>query len=257
MDLSHIGTAQAAKRMNLDKDATPPIPGSEIAATASEPAPALTEDLALAALKTRDLPAEEIERIAKDAALAKSRKVRLALAAHPRAPRRLTLRLIRELYTFDLMQFSLMPAVAADLKRVAEEQLVVRLPSVTLGERLSLARRSSTLVAGALLLDKETPVWQAALDNPRLTEAAVFKTLQHPNANAAFVEAVCHHVKWSLRAEIRLALLRSPHTPLARAVEFARRLSPTQLRDVLHASRLPEKIKMYLRKDLESRKGNC
>src|SRR5208337_1297215 len=133
--------------MSLDKDATPSTPDSSTAE-----APARTEDLVLAALKTRDLPSEEIERIAKDTALMKSRKVRLALAAHPRAPRRLTLRLIRELYTFDLMQFSVMPAVAADLKRVAEEQLVVRLPSITLGERLSLARRSSTLVAGALLL---------------------------------------------------------------------------------------------------------
>jgi hypothetical protein len=247
--------------MILAKD-DEPLPGDPSVTTAppttAPPEPsALTEDLALAALKNRDLPSEEVEQISKNTALMKSRKVRLALAAHPQAPRRITLRLIRELYTFDLMHFSLTPAVPADLKRVAEEQLVARLASVTLGERLALARRSSTLVAGALLLDKETPVWQAALDNPRLTEAAIFKALQHPNANAAFVEAVSRHAKWSLRSEIRLALLRNPHTPLVRALEFARRLSPTQLRDVLQASRLPEKIKDYLRKDLETRGRNC
>ena len=66
----------------------------------------------------------------------KSRKVRLTLAAHPRAPRRIALRLIRELYNFDLMQFSLMPAVAADLKRLADELLVSRLASIALGERI-------------------------------------------------------------------------------------------------------------------------
>jgi hypothetical protein len=60
-----------------------------------------------------------------------------------------------------------------------------------------------------------------------------------------------------VRSEIRLALLRNPHTPLVRALEFARRLSPAQLRDVLYASRLPEKIKACLRKDLESRGRNC
>jgi len=217
---------------------------------------ALTEDLALAALKSHDLPAEEVEQIGKNAALMKSRKVRLAVAAHPHAPRRLTLRLVRELYTFDLMQFSLLPAVPADLKRVAEQQLVARLASITLGERLSLARRSSSLVAAALLLDKESPVWQAALENPRLTEAAVVRALQHMNASAAFVEAVCRHAKWSLRYEIRLALLRNPHTPLARAVEFARRLPPALLRDILHTSRLPEKVKAYLRKDLEARRAS-
>jgi hypothetical protein len=135
---------------------------------------------------------------------------------------------------------------------MADELLVGRLVSVTLGERLSLARRSSVLVAGALLLDKDSRVWQAALENPRLTELAVARALQRPTCTPPFVEAICHHAKWSLRREIRIALLRNPHTPLARAIEFARPIPPAQLRDILHASRLPEKIKMYLQKDLRS-----
>jgi hypothetical protein len=215
---------------------------------------ALTEDLALALLKRPDLLAHDIEQLAKNTALLKSRKVRLALAAHPRAPRRLALRLIRELYTFDLMHFSQMPAAPADLKRTADEFLITRLASVSLGERVSLARRCSVTVATALLHDKESRVWQTALENPRLTESAVTRGLQRPGATPAFVEAVCHHAKWSVRPEIRMALLRNAHTPLARAIEFARRLPPAQLRDILHASRLPEKIKQYLRKDLEARR---
>jgi len=213
--------------------------------------PALTADLVLAAVKDRNLPSEVIEQISRNAAVMKSRKVRVELAAHPRAPRRLALRLIRELYTFDLMQFSLIPAVAADLKRIADELLVARLASITLGERIALARRSSALVAAALLLDKESRVWQTALENPRLSEAAIVKALLRPAATPAFVKALCHHAKWSVRPEIRMALLRNEYTPLARALEFARRLPPAQLRDILHASRLPEKIKSYLRKGLE------
>jgi hypothetical protein len=193
-----------------------------------------------------------IEQISRNTAVMKSRKVRVALAAHPRAPRRIALRLIRELYTFDLMQFSLIPAVAADLKRVADELLVARLASITLGERIALARRSSAMVAAALLLDKESRVWQTALENPRVTEAAIVKALLRPAATPAFVKAVCHHARWSLRPEVRMALLRNEYTPMARALEFARRMPPAQLRDILHASRLPEKVKAYLRKDLES-----
>jgi hypothetical protein len=214
----------------------------------------LTEDLALALLKRPDLLARDIEQLAKNAALRKSRKVRLALAADPRAPRRLALRLLRELYTFDLMHFSQMPAAPADLKRTADEFLITRLASISLGERISLARRCSVTVATALLHDKESRVWQTALENPRLIESAVVRGLQRPGATPGFVEAVCHHAKWSVRPEIRLALLRNEHTPLARAIEFARRLPPTHLRDVLHTSRLPEKIKRYLRKDLEARR---
>jgi hypothetical protein len=205
-------------------------------------------------VKDRGLAAEVVEQISRNAAVMKSRKVQVALAAHPRTPRRIALRLIREFYTFDLMLFALLPAVAADLKRAADELLVTRLASITIGERISLARRSSAMVAGALLLDKEARVWQTALENPRLSEAAIVKALLRPGATPAFVTAVCHHAKWSVRPEVRCALLRNESVPLARALEFARRIPPAQLCDILHASRLPEKVKNYLRDELKTKK---
>lgn len=220
---------------------------------AAESASSLSEDLALAQLANRDLGAAAIERIALSPGLLKSRKVRIALASHPQTPRRIGLRLIRELYSFELMRIALLPAAAADLKRIADELLISRLASVTLGERIALARRCSEKVAGALLLDKETRVWKAALENSRVTEVNVVRALQR-TVTPAFVEAVSAHPKWSLRVEIRVALLRNPHTPLAKALEFARRLAPSQMRDVLHTSRLPERVKGYLRKELENRK---
>ncbi len=164
------------------------------------------------------------------------------------------MKLIRELYTFELMKFALLSGGPADLRRVADEIILSRLPSITLGERISLARRCSELVAGALLLDSESRVWQTALENPRLTEAALVRSLQRLGGTAAFVVAASHHAKWSVRPEVRIALLRNPHTPLARAIEFARRLPPAQLRDILHTSRLPEKIKNYLQDELSARK---
>jgi hypothetical protein len=218
------------------------------------PASPLNEDAALALLERRDLPQETLEQLGHDPAVLKSRKVSVALAAHPRTPRHLALRLLRHFHTGDLMKFGLRPSVAADLKQFAAQQLVTRLlPSVTTGERMMLARQASGTVAAALLLDQELRVAHTALDNARLTEAAVIKALLRPNASAAFVEAVCHHPKWSVRREIRQALLRSPHTPLARALEFARNLPPPLLRDILHTSRLPEKIKTYLRDNLKQR----
>ena len=211
----------------------------------------LTEDQALAQLKDGDLTVEAVERISQNSALMKSRKVHMAVAAHLRTPRRIALRLIRELYTFQLMKFALTPTAAAELKHIAEELLLARLAAITLGERITLARRSSERVAGALLLDKETRVWQTALENARLTEAVVVRALQR-GGSPAFVEAVSHHAKWSVRPEVQIALLRNAHTPLAQAIKFARRLSAHQLRDILRTSRLPEKIKSYLRKVKES-----
>ena len=209
---------------------------------------AVSEDIALAELRNRDLSAPQIEQLAKDTAAMKSRKVRLAVAAHPRAPRRIALRVIREFYTFELMRFAQTPSVVADLKHVADELLVGRLASIGLGERISLARNASQMVASALLLDKEKQVWEPALENPRMSEAAIVKVLQRTTAAPAFVQGICRHAKWSLRPEIRVALLRNAHTPLDRALEFAREIPARQLRDILHTSQLPEETKEYLGK---------
>jgi hypothetical protein len=219
-------------------------------AAAQDPLPllALSEDQALSQLKQGNLPIDAIEEIARNSGLMKSRKVRMLLAA--RAPRRLALRLIREFYTFDLMQFALRPGTPADLRRFADELLIARVASITLGECISLARRSAERVAGALLLHQETAVWQAALQNPRLTERAIIKALSRTAAMPSFVEFLSRHSKWASRAEIRLALLRNSHTPTERAAEFARELPAGQLRDVLHSSRLPEEVKELLRQNL-------
>jgi hypothetical protein len=230
-------------------ESAPPSHSSATALVAPSPL-AITEDLVLAKLKEPDLSPDAIEEISHNAAAMTSRKVRLALATHPRAPRRIALRVIRELPTFELMQFALVPTAAADLRRVADELLVSRLPSIPLGARISLARRCSSLVAGALLLDKETRIWQTVLHNHRLTESSIVRALQRSRVSAALVEAVSHHPNWSPRPEIRMALLCNEHTPLAKAIEFAKRLPPAQLRDILHISRLPEKTKQYLEREL-------
>ena len=231
-----------------DQIPAPPMPALGGSPEESPGVVALSEDLALAQLKDPELSSEAVEQISRNAAAMKSRKVRLAVAAHHRTPRRIALRVIRELYTFELMQFALTPVAPADLKRVADELLLGRLSSITLGERISLARRSSAIVAGGLLLDKEPRVWQTALENPRLTEVGVVRALAKTGASRIFVEVVCHHAKWSARIEVRFALLRNSYTPLTKAIEFARRIPPRQLQDILHASKLPESVKRELRK---------
>jgi len=228
----------------------PQYPENAQAPAQHAPSLALTEDQAWAQLKQRNLPTEAIEEILCNAGLMKSHKVRILLAAHPCAPRRVALRLIREFYTFDLMQFALRPGTPADLRRFADELLISRVASITLGECISLARRSSEMVAGALLLHQETAVWQAALQNPRLTEKAIINALSRTAATPSFVKFLSRHSKWASRAEIRLALLRNPHTPPERAAEFARELPAAQLSDALHSSRLSEEVKEFLRQRL-------
>src|SRR5215475_5671726 len=80
----------------------------------------LNEDLALTLLKRTDLPGEVLERLSKNASAMKSRKVKLALVEHPKTPRRVSLPMVRHLFTFDLMHVALTPVVPADVKAAAD-----------------------------------------------------------------------------------------------------------------------------------------
>jgi hypothetical protein len=211
--------------------------------------PALSEDVALSLLKRPDLPAETLERLGKNSTVLKHRKVKIALVEHPRTPRHVSLPLVRQLYTFDLVQVALTPTVPADLKRAADEALCNRLETISSGEKLTLSHRASGRVAGELLCDAEPRVVRAALENPRLTEAFVVRAVLRPDAPAALIEAVCHHAQWSLRREVWVALLRNEKTPMARALEFARSMPVAQLREILQSSRLPGNVKEYLLRD--------
>jgi hypothetical protein len=215
----------------------------------------LTEDLALALLQRRELPPAAIEALVKNGAVMKHRTVINAVVVHPRTPRHVSLPIIRRLFAFELMSIALMPAVFADIKKFAEEVLILRLETTTPGERLSLARRSSPAVAAALLLDPERRVMEAALQNPRMTEAAIVKALMKDDAPQHLIDTVCHDPKWSLRREIRMALLRNEKTPLAPALAFAESMSSAALRQILNNSRLKANVKSYLIKMLEDRKS--
>jgi hypothetical protein len=267
-----------------DETAAPSAPSAtptaaDLLRTAADPD--LTEDLALALLKRADLPSEVLEQLAKNAKALKSRKVRIALASHPHTPRHVSVPLARQFYTFDLMKVALSPSVPADVKVAVDNVLISRLKAVTVGERLTLARRASGRVAAALLLDvegmdgkiiadkikdgkvkggkiiaakinhaeavaRQTRVMQTALENPRLTEALVINSVLRPAASAALVHAVARHGKWSPRREVRAALLRTAHLSLARALEFSRELPASRLQELLASSRLPAKIKDQL-----------
>jgi len=257
------------------ESATPTTPGpADLLRTAADPD--LTEDLSLALLKRADLPPEVLEQLAKNARALKSRKVKIALASHPHTPRHVSVPLARQFYTFDLMKVALSPSVPADVKVAVDNVLISRLKAVTVGERLTLARRASGRVAAALLLDvdtrdgkigagrikdgkiiaakinhaeavaRQTRVMQTALENPRLTEALVINSVLRPAASAALVHAVARHAKWSPRREVRAALLRTAHLSLARALEFSREIPASRLQELLATSHLPAKIKDQL-----------
>jgi hypothetical protein len=213
----------------------------------------LTEDLALALLNHRDLPREALEALSKNGPLMRQRKVRMAMVVHPHTPRHVSVPTIRHLHTFELMQVALLPSVQPDVKRAAEEVLISKMASISSGERITLARRSSGRVAAALLLDKEEPIMQAALTNPQMTEVSIVKVLKAERGTELLAPAVSRHQKWSYRNDVKAALLGNKNTPSGRLIHLAAELPVNLIKDVLRSGRLGSQAKNSLLAVLEKR----
>ena len=198
------------------------------------------EDQAIAFLQRRDLTAEMLTSLSRNPEAMKSRKVLLALIAHPRTPRHVSLPLLRRAFVFDLMQVALTPGVAADLKRAAEDQILLRVEALSAGEKTTLAKRGSSRVSAALLEEDDARVVAPALDNAHLTEPLVVQAIMKPRAPTVLFELVSEHPNWCQRREIQLALLRSESTPIDKAKRFASHFSESTLRDTVPESRRDE-----------------
>jgi len=215
--------------------------------------PALSEDLALALLSHKDLSGSVIEDLSRNHPVMKYRKVMAALVRHAHVPRHVAVPVLRRMYTFELLQMALFPTLAPDLRVAMEQTLIARLETLSAGERLTLAHRGPGGLMAALLLDSDERVVRAALENPSLSEDRLVRALMHAEAPEALVLAVCRHSKWSLRRDIRVALLLNPKTPLAQLLAMAQSLPVAVLRDLLEHAAMDANIKSYLAREVEGR----
>jgi predicted regulator of amino acid metabolism with ACT domain len=215
--------------------------------------PALDETKLCLLLERKDLPGEILEEVGRRKHLLKNYRVKRGLAFHPRAPRLVSLRLLRDLYLMDLVQITLSPGVLAELKRSAEEQLLARLPQLPLGQKITLARRGPARVAGALLADGHTKVIPVALDNPNVTEAQVLRVLAREKLPMALIPAISGHRKWSVSYNVRLALVRHPLSPLATILLYLPEITVSDLRELAAPGIVPESLRKYLQAEVQRR----
>jgi hypothetical protein len=200
-----------------------------------------------------DLSANVLTAIADKTKWNSSERVRMGLVQHPQAPRRVALATLRQLYVFDLVRVSRLPSAPPEIRRVAEEVLIARAPHLPVGEKLTLARRGPARVVGALLAEGHPQVIKLALANTSLTESQILKILANPALPERVVAAIARHPKWSVQRNIRLALIRSPHTPVPRALEFISGFTKGDLRELVADPDIASHVTEFIQKELSRR----
>jgi hypothetical protein len=217
--------------------------------------PNLEEPHVVVMLDRLDLPASVLSAVAGEGRWTSSEGVRLRLARHPRTPKRFALTAVRQLFLFDLVRLSLLPSAPPDIRRVAEEVILTRVPHLPVGEKLTLARRGPSRVAGAILAEGHARATKLSLANAFLTEAQVLKVLAKPGVPERVVAAIAQHPRWSCQYNVRIALVRNAHTPAASVLAFLPQLTLGDLKQVSELERLAPHLKKYMREEM-ARRGN-
>ncbi|HEX2252510.1 MAG TPA: hypothetical protein VHQ65_04505 [Thermoanaerobaculia bacterium] len=198
---------------------------------------------ALAALANPHLDIAGIERVAAQPRLRAAYEVRRALALHPRSPEVLARRFLTALYWRDLTAAGADLRLRPGLRRAADQLLGERLPGLSPGERIAIARRAGGGLIGRFAQERDPRVFAALLENPRLTEGSLLPMIHRERLSAEVLAVVAADPRWGARYPVRLALVRNPATPPQVALRLLPQLKKSDLRAVARDLRLPELVR--------------
>ncbi len=204
-------------------------------------------------LERKDLPPSVLNEIGRHRDWLRSYRVKRALAFHPHIPRTLAVRLVRDLLLVDLVKLSLAPVTVADLRHLAEDQILSRLGQVSLGEKIALSKRASARVLAALVMEGIPRLFEPALRNPRLTESQILKLLANDRLPERVVAAIGSHPRWESFPNIRLALLRNPQIPYELAVRTLLHLASAELKTLIGVKAISAKLRRATENELRRR----
>lgn len=207
----------------------------------------LTEEEGVAIIANPFVTPQILGKIAQNQRLAAFYSVRLALVAHRQTPQAHAAKLVHYLYWFDLLALSIDVKVPATVRRAIDTQLLNRVSKLTLGEKITSARRCPVALIKVLLFDPNPKVFEALLANKRLREDDLLALVSSTRATEEQLRMVAEDQKWSYRYAIRVALVLNPLTPRAAAASQLRFLRRTDLARI-HAN--PE-TSVYLRRCIE------
>lgn len=209
----------------------------------------ITEQEVLILAQRRDVSQEFLRRLAADKRFQESYQVKRAVVFNPKTPASVSLKLLAQIFLFDQMTLLLVVGIPQEVKTAAEEQICRKLQQISLGEKLTLARRTnSERILAYLLDDSSSEVVSAVLNNPFLKEATVCRVLRKSQLRPHTVEMIAGHAKWSCRKDVRYALLRTPHLSTGRALQFLKVMSKQELRDLSQDQNVSASIRTYIKR---------
>ncbi|NOR50191.1 MAG: hypothetical protein GQ530_04055 [Desulfuromonadales bacterium] len=215
--------------------------------------PNLNEDHILTLLKRRDLSEDLLKAIYQLETSKSSHRLQVALVKNPGTPGPIVLTLLQHLHLFELVDLCLIPGVTPDQKFAAERAILQRMPTTELGNKMTLARRTTATVVGEILKEGEIRLVEICLNSPRLREVAIQQFINGAKSSPETISMVARHPKWKSRPNLRLAILKNRRTPAIWFTLFLPQLRTADIRNLLVSKRLNTAQKKLIQDELKKR----
>lgn len=213
----------------------------------------LTEEMALVIAKNRIAPAEALGFLAGDARFKDSQKLKLALCRNPKTPQRIIFSLLKFLSVFELGDLTRDQNVPVTVRQKIELMIQEKIPALPAGVRSALAKRSNTNIVLAIMNRSDSQVIRACLDSHVITEAHLCAIINKSAVRPALLLGICDHPMWSLRYNIKYALIRNYHTPLAHIIRFIPDMKTNDLRELYRDESISSSTRPYIFSELRER----
>ena len=197
----------------------------------------------LQVLRSPFCTAQIAELIAADPKLLDAHTVRERLAGFPGFTFSRALDMLSTLPWASLLSLSQTPRTPPVVRRQAERHVLSQVVSMTLGEKIALARRAHRAIFPTLISGGDENVLTALLDNPRLVENDILVMLNTAAPPPGFFTELARHRKWGQYFRVRRALVECAHSPLPLALSVLVQLPTSELRRVIARPGLPQKVR--------------
>jgi hypothetical protein len=142
----------------------------------------------------------------------------------------------------------------AEEEEEIQKSLTALLQTMTVMEKIKLARFGNSEARGLLVRDRNRIVASAAIRSPKLTENEVIAFAKSRALSEEVMRIIAASREWTKNYQVKYALATNPRTPIPAAIKFLNYLNDKDLKQIMRSRDVPTPITVQAKRIL-ARKG--
>jgi hypothetical protein len=172
-----------------------------------------------------------------------TQSIREKLAGFPGLNNAKAINLLGSLPWASLIAVAQSPKTPPLVRRQAERKLIHQISSMSLGEKVAMARRAHRALFPALIAASDEKILAALLDNPRLVENDLVVLIGTGEPPVEFISTVARHHRWGKNYPVRRAIVECAGTPLPLALSILVQLSKKDQRAIAGRQGVSDRVR--------------